>query len=752
MANEFGPASEYLVIGQRNTDPQALNIVTGKYRFSGDHFMPGKLYARILGSPYAHAKVTSINTSKAEALAGVKAVVTYKDILMWGDGTLTSWGQEVAAVAAVDEATAEAALDLIEVSYDILIPVIDPDEAMKPNSPLAGAFPAGNITPTTSALNRGDVAKGFTEADVVIEETTGYAHRHTQNHIEPESALGWWEGDHFFCWVATQGVFGQRAGAAEELKIPLNQVHVYCKGVGGAHGGKGQSAPEVVCAILSKKTGTPVALHLPRRIHQVCRRNHYGPKLKMKMGAKNDGTLTAIEANWWANGGRNGSRGDYDVVPSNTWKVANFKSDEWGVATNLGVGGGHRCLGHPDGGFLSDIVLEKMAARLKINPLAFRRKIFLPEGSPDQATGRPLNASGLLQCLEKAATAIDYSTKYHAPGEKTLPDGRLHGIGIHAHDDPHGGASGSRGIIINMNEDGTINFNSGGTRMMGGPSAQASIIAETIGVKFSDVRCADWGTSDTAAEGGGQSGSTLTSSLGSAAKQAADDVRTQLFAVAAGTGTGMLKVKPEDLEAKDGKIFLKADPTKFVTHRAVMAAISQPVIGKGTVWAATIRKPVGTFPVGTAGVARSACASAAEVAVDPDTGLVEILNFVAVSDVGRVIERTSCEGQIKAALPSQINKALYWDAIPDPLTGIPLTFDFIDDKTSTAMDVPEDKGQFFLLETIDANGPYGAHGMGEPGVVGSYACIINAINNAINKWIDERPATPITILKALGKG
>ena len=752
MANEFGPSSDFLVIGKKNPDPQGPNIVTGRYIFSADVNKPGKLYARILGSPYAHAKVTSINTSKAEALPGVKGVITYKDVDMWGDGTLTSWGQEVAAVAAVDEVTAERALDLIEVVYTVLVPVIDPDEAMKPGAPNSGVFPDTNVTPTNSELNRGDVVKGFAEADVVIDETTGYAHRHTQNHMEPESAIAWWEGDDLHCFVATQGVFGQRAGTAEALKIPLNKVHVYCKGVGGAHGGKGQSAPEVVCAILSKKTGKPVALHLPRRIHQVCRRNQYGPKLRMKMGAKNDGTLTAIEATWWANGGRNGSRGDYDVIPSNTWKVANFKSNELAVATNLGVGGGHRCLGHPDGGFLSDIILEKMAARLKINPLDFRRKIFLPEGSPDQQTGRPLNASASLQCLEKAAEAIGYSAKYHDPGTKTLPDGRLHGIGIHAHDDPHGGASGSRGIIINMNEDGTVLFNSGGTRMMGGPAAQAAIIAETIGVKFSDVQVADWGTTDTASEGGGQSGSTLTSSLGSAAKAAGDDVRAQLLAVAAGTSTGMLKTTVDALEAKDGKIFLKADPTKFVTHKAVMAAIVQPVVGRGFVSSGTLRKPVGNFKVGDASVARSACASAAEVAVDPDTGAIEVLNFVAVSDAGRVIERESIEGQMYSALICQTNKALFWDAIPDPLTGIPLTFDYVDDKTATALDVPEDKNQIFILETIDANGPYGAHGMGEPGVVSSYASIINAINNAINKWIVERPVSPITILRALGKG
>ena len=474
--------------------------------------------------------------------------------------------------------------------------------------------------------------------------------------------------------------------------------------------------------------------------------------MKMKLGAKNDGTLTAVEASWWADGGRNASRGDYDVIPSNTWKCPNFKSDEWGIATNKGVGGGHRCLGHPDGAFLSDLVLEKMAARLNINPLEFRRKIFITEDMPDQQTGRPLSAFGVRQCLEKVAEAIGYSAKYHAPGARTLSDGRLHGIGIHAHDDPHGGNSGARGCIINMCEDGTVLFNSGGSRMMGGPGALGAIIAETVGVTFDQVRCGEWGNTDVSSEGGMQAGSTHTISAGAAAQVASWDVRTQLFAVAAGTGTGMLKTTPDALDAKEGKIFVKADPTKFVTHAAVMAAIAQPVIGRGVRYEPVLRKPVGRFPIGNALVQRSACASACEVAVDPDTGAVEILNFADASDAGRVIDRVSCEGQVSAALTWQANKALFWESKHDPLTGVLLSFDYIDDKTATALDVPEDKNQYFLLETIDAGGPYGCHGMGEPGVVASFASIINAINNAIGKWIVESPVTPQKILRALGKG
>ncbi len=180
MVDEFGPKSQFVAVGKQNLDYQGINIVTGKYDFAGDHHPQGKLYARVLGAKYAHAKVTSINTSRAEALEGVEAVITFEDHPNWSD-TILSVDQQIAAVAAVDEATAERALDLIDVEYQVLPAVFDPEDAMRTDAPNAGTFPDGNITPSPSALERGDVAQGFTEADVIVDETVGWLRPHTHN-------------------------------------------------------------------------------------------------------------------------------------------------------------------------------------------------------------------------------------------------------------------------------------------------------------------------------------------------------------------------------------------------------------------------------------------------------------------------------------------------------------------------------------------------------------------------------------------
>lgn len=780
MVDEFG--SDLAVIGKRNPDYVADDIIKGEYVFVEDVNRAGKLYGRILGSKYAKAKITGINTSKAEALEGVKAVITYKEVSTWSDQMLCA-GQEVAAVAAVDEDTATRALDLIEVTYDVQVPVIDPDEAMKPSAPNTGVFANTNVTPTPSNITYGDVAKGFTEADVVMEEEFGYVARHTHNQIEPFVANAWWEGNDVYCWVTSQNSFAHKAslssGLTASLKltnpnapaIPLNKVHVYNHGTGGGFGNKNGSPLNLPAALLARKAGKAVILKSTRVEYCVIGGHQYGAKMKMKIGAKNDGTLTAVESTFWSDGGKNGGRSTFADVPQSTWKCANFKADHWGIATNKGPSGAWRCVQHQASSFLSDLMLEKLAARLKINPLEFRRKIFLTEPIFQQ-TNRPLFSSGLRLCLDKAAEVIGYSAKYHEAGARTLPDGRLHGIGIHARYDGHGGQSGARGFIINMCEDGTVLFNSGSTRNMGGPGAMGTIIAETIGVTYDQCRCGDWGNTDVCSEGGMQAGSTHTISNGGAAMIAAQDVRRQLFIMAGSKATGMLQQwtlpalpgnppnpllpDPTDaqlatLDAKEGKIFLKADPTKSVTHAAVMAAIAQPVIGRGVRWDPILRKAVGTFAAGGTGVHRTGCACAAEVAVDPDTGIVEVLDYVNVLDFGRVIDRISSEGQMLAGLQLEYNQAVLWEDVYDPITGVLMGYNHIHDRLCTSLDIPEDKNKIDFIETIDANGPYGCHGIAEP-AIGKPAVFLNAVNNAIGKWIVQTPLTPRTILRALGKG
>ena len=763
MVDEFG--AKLNVIGTRNKDYVADDIVRGEHIFGEDVTRANKIYGRILGSKYAKAKVTAINTAKAEALEGVVGVITYKDVSTWSD-TILCYDQEIAAVGAVDEDTAERALDLIEVVYDVQVQVTDPDEAMKPTAANTGIFPNTNVTPTPSHVEYGDVAKGFTAADVTMEELYGYNSRHTHNQIEPYIAMCWWEGDNVYQWDKSQQPYAHRSSLATALKLPLHKVHIYNHGSGGGFGNASANPMAAPAAVLSKKTGRPIIMKCSRTMYTVLGNHQYGVKSRIKLGAKNDGTLTAVEMEFWNDGGKNGGRSTFCDVAQSTWKCANFKADHWGIATNKGNTGPWRGVQHPAGAHHSDLALEKMADRLKMNPLDFRRKIFLAENPVWQQNNQALFSDGLRPVLEKLAEMIGYTAKYHAPGTKTLPDGRLHGIGIHADYDQKGGMSGRRGSIINMNTDGTVLFTSGAARNMGGPGALGTIIAETIGVSYDNVRCGDWGNVDVAAEGGMQNGSTHTISHGAAAMVAAQDVRRQLFAVAGGQGNNMLKLWANSvndknitdeqmamLDAGNNKIFLVSDPTKSVTHAQVTAAISEPVIGRGVRWDPVLRRDVGpgaNQKKGQPGVHRTACGSAAEVAVDPDTGEVELLNWVNVVDSGRTIDLVSTEGQMFAGMQVEWNQAMLWEDIYDPVTGILLGYNQIHDRLCTTLDIPAENNKYSVIESIDACGPYGCHGIGEP-AADKPVTILNAINNAIGKWIITTPVTPAVVLRALGK-
>jgi CO/xanthine dehydrogenase Mo-binding subunit len=391
-----------------------------------------------------------------------------------------------------------------------------------------------------------------------------------------------------------------------------------------------------------------------------------------------------------------------------------------------------------------------MAAALGMSLLDFYRKVFITPDMDNQDNGQAQSTHGLRPALEKAAAEIGYEGKYHAAGERTLPDGRLHGIGIHAHNDRHGTTTGTRGCIINVHRDGTATFNSGGTRMSGGPEIMKAIIAETIGLRYDQVHVATWGNPDASADGGSQAGSTHTPNAGSAAQVAAWDVREQLFAAAAEE----LGVNPEDLDARLGEIFVMADPTQSITHGDAVSNVprySRPVIGKGVSYGSFLRKPVGNHEIGEEAWHRTGIAAAYEVAVDPDTGEVEVLDYVNVCDAGRVINRWGCEGQILTGQASQWGKAFLWDVQHDPGTGTLLSQNLIDDKMATSKDVPIAKNKGVLLETIGSIAPYGCHGFGEPAAVPGYAALINAINNALGVQIIVRPITPQVILKALGK-
>jgi CO/xanthine dehydrogenase Mo-binding subunit len=408
---------------------------------------------------------------------------------------------------------------------------------------------------------------------------------------------------------------------------------------------------------------------------------------------------------------------------------------------------------HPEAQNTLSVAETAMAEALNMNPLQWLRKVLVNDDTLNQDNQRPMDTASTRMCLEAVVAKTGFEQKWHAPGARTLPDGRKHGIGISAFNDRHGGASSGRGAVIYMNNDGTANFVTGQSNNQQGSNSVtfANIIAETIGLPFSAVVCSSYGTADQAPDGGSQAGSAGASSNGSACQQAALDIREQMFTYAA----GQLKVTVDDLHARNGSIFVKTDPTKTITHAAVMAKITKPIVGVGKGINNALKVPFQGKPAGTTTAAhRQGTASVFEVAVDTETGDVEILTHSHTTDCGRIVDPYQCSGQVLSSLWSQHGKCLMWDVQYDPGTGAVLHQTFLDAKAATSMDINDDVQGGFLTESTNKAQPFGMSGLGEPAAHGSGpAALMNAIYNAIggNYQTMQRPMTPDKILKHLGK-
>ena len=735
------------VIGKpEHHDKQAWPIVTGRLDYASDVLLGKKLFARVIGSPHAHAKITSIDTSRAEALPGVEAVCTYEDCPVFSD-TILYAGQEVGAVAAVDENIAAQAVQLIDVVYDVLPHVVDPDEAMAPGAPLVGTWADSNIS-SEWAVDRGDVEAGMLQADVIVEDTLGWTNYFQHSPSQTCTATCYWTGPDLYVWINSQNPFGQRRGIAGSLGIPSHRVHLISHGTGVGHGDLHFNEWGVVAAVLSKKAGKPVQYAMSRAENYLNRTHQFPVKATIKMGCKNDGTITAIDSTYWADVASNGYGmvGGCNSMLRWAYKCANGKFRGFSVVTNKPRVGYWRCVYDPQSLYLMGIFTDMVAERLGMDPLAFRRKNLVTPDLPDQDSGRPYASNAVRECLEECATASGFSAKWHAPGTKTLTDGRMHGIGISAHVDTHGSLSSPVGAIVNLTRDGRALILDGISRAGGGTNtAHAHIVAETLGMNYDDVLTGDWGNIDVCSDGGGQGGSTRTITTGAAMQMAAEDAREQAFTTAA----DMLGVNVADVDASEGTIFEKGNPANSKTWAEVSAKTYGQVVGRGYTWAKTLRRAVAGFDVGDACEVRATAGAAVEVAVDTDTGEVEILNYYSADDMGRAIFYKGAENQIEGGIEIQCWQAFWAQQEVDALTGITLNADFLG-QYPTTLDLHQDRAHAIMVEPDDACGPYGCKGMGEP-VVASYGTVASAVYNAVGVWIKDPPITAAKILKALGK-
>jgi len=753
---------EYSFVGKNVPKIDALEKVLGKAIYINDIPFPGMLYGRILRSSYPHARVIGIDVSRAQKAPGVKAVITAEDL---PDGRYGPFikdepvlartkvryiGEPLAAVAATDPDTAEEALGLIDVEYEELPAVFDPLEAMRPDAPLIHedlksyfcVFPAiqeGNVCSKTTFVE-GDVEKGLREADVVVEETFR-THMHHQAYIEPAGAIARRDpSGRFTVWSSSQGIFITQARISESLCIPMSKIRVIAPRVGGGFGGKIETHVQPICVALAERTDKPVKIILTREEEFSATRPRHPAVVTCKLGVKKDGTIVTKEmVNVLDSGAYScdgpGVAGFGSLMARGPYRIPNLRIEGYCVYTNKVKTGAFRGFGNPQTGFASESVMDMAAREIGMDPLEFRLKNALNPGDKSLG-GQVLRSVGIKECLAKAAEAVDWKE-----GKK----GKYRGRGIASINHISGLLTVS--AFVRINEDGTVALQVGTIDIgQGSDTVLCQICAEELGVPIEEISILT-GDTDATPYTWATSASRLTYTGGNAVRRAAQDAKDQLLDLAA----GQLGLERETLEIRNKKVFVSEDPDKGLTFQQLGAiscwAKGGPIIGKESFMVeepAFDRSGFQGFPFGTM-TAYIFAAQAAEVEVDVETGQVRIVRGASAHDVGHAVNPQNVEGQIEGGYVQGLGYALTEETIVDG--GKVINPSFADYKILPAVDVPDLKS--IIVEAYDETGPFGAKGVGEPGLVGVAPAVANAIFDAIGVRITELPITPEKVLNGI---
>lgn len=752
-------SEEREVVGKPVPRIDAHELVTGRAVFTDDITLPGMLYGKILTSPHAHARILGIDTSRAEALPGVKAVLTGADVPETRYGVSPARydehvlakdkvryvGDEVAAVAAVDEATCLRALELIDVEYEVLPAVFDPFEAMREGAPRLHDDPRyENNVNTRVKWDFGDVEEGFAQADVVREETF-VGNRTYQSPMEPHCAVARWEdGDRLTLWTSTQVVHYVQHQLGRLLEIPEGQIRVVMTHCGGGFGGKAEVNPLEICSVfMARKTGRPVKMRYTREEMMRHGRGRHKQYVKMKIGAKKDGSITAVQEEAVLEGGAYSSFGIVAVyyagamVPT-LYRLPSFKYDGYRVYTNLPACGAMRGHGCPHPRFAFEGVLDLLAGDLGLDPIELRLRNAM------QPNSRTVNGLDVGSCEYEACLRAVRERSGWDEKRGNLPPGRGIGVGgggfvsgagypIYRSKFPHSNA------VIRVAEDGTAATLFVGEADIGQGSSTvlAQVAAEAMGISYEAMRIV---TSDTQRTplGLGTYSSRVTLMGGNACRMAGDDIRRQVLEAAAAS----LEVEPDALDARAGRIFVREDPERSMPWAEAAArrfSEQGPVVGKG--WYSPPEDLGAGFKGSTVGTspAYSFCACVAEVEVDEETGRVRVLRLTDAHDVGTPINPTAVEGQSEGAGVMMLSEALLEDVAFDDQGNLvnPTLHDYL---IATSLDTPE--MDTTIVPSYEPRGPYGAKEVGEGSTLPVIGAIANAISDAIGVRVTELPITP----------
>ena len=740
---------DYKVIGTRPIRHDGTDKVTGAARYGADTQLPGLLYGKILRSPHAHARILSIDTSKAEALPGVTAVVTSKDLapaedkvqemgedvtnLMYLSANILAQdkvlyhGHAIAAVSANSVHVAEEALKLIEIEYELLPPVLDAYEAAQPGAPVllpglrTRSMGEKGDQPTNLASllrhERGDLDAGFAAADVIVEREFRTAMVH-QGYIEPQASTAIWKADdHIDIWTSTQGSFQIRDSVAELLHLPISQIRVTPTEIGGGFGGKFTPYTDIPAALLSRKSRhRPVKIVMTRTEVLQATGPTSGSFIRVKMGATKDGTITAAQAElYYEAGAFPGSPvGAGAGVILSPYKLENLRIDGYDVVVNRPQTGAYRAPGGTNAAFASETVIDELAEKLGLDPLEFRHKNAAREG--DRRPDGPIYQR--IGYAETVEAAIDHPHYSDVKGKK---QGRGVASGFWFN------GAGPSSVSANVNPDGTVNLIEGSTDIGGSRASASMMLAETLGISAEAVHPQVVDT-DSIGYTGGTGGSSVTHKIGVTTHQLGLDLRAKMIEQLA----GLWEVDKESITFDAGVFSANGHSLGFKEAAGKLAASNPP--------------PSAFVSMRTTGAGPGFATHIVDVEVDEETGKVQILRYTAIQDVGNAIHPSYVEGQIQGGAVQGIGWALNEEYIYNK-EGHLVNSSLLDYRMPTALDLP--MIETVLIKVPNPTHPFGVRGVGEVPIVPPAAAIANAIYDATGVRMTELPMSPDRLLEAL---
>ena len=727
----WGEDAQLTHVGARAVRVDAALKATGRPGYTTDIRRPHQAYVAIVRSRIARGRVTRIDAAAARALPGVLDVLLHEDCppkTRLFSPEITYHGQPVAAVCAESQAIADRAAALVVVEVEKARHSVTVAQATAADAaPVRPGLPNNLLFKEPRERVRGDMAAGFAAADVIIErEVRTPCALHSA--LEPHSAVCEWDGDRLTVWESTQGIFRVRDNVAKALGIPLTDVRVICEAMGGGFGAKNYAgAHTYIAALLAKRLGRPVMCAVDRTGEQVDTGNRPSSVQRVRMGARRDGTLTAIEMVGEVPLGIGGWEGGPGEIYHEMYACPNVRTHETFAFVNTAAMAAFRAPGHAEGAVGLEIGLNALAAALGIDALELRRRNI---ATHDQKKNRPYTGNRLAECYDEGARRFGWT----ADRVRSVPD-RPHlrrGVGVSAQIWSTGGGPPSY-ASVRLNGDGSADVLAGSQDLgTGTRTILAQVAAEALGHRLEQVR-AIIGDTGATPYAGNSWGSMTVASLAPAVRMAAVDARNALLDAA----SGLLGAPVEALETRDGRVLVR-DSDRAMTFGEITAKLGNVMIqGHGS---------RGPNPQ-DAGIVTTGV-QFAEVEVDTVTGVVRVLRVVAVHDAGRIVNPTLAESQLEGGIIQGLGFALFEERALDARMGLPLNVGLHDYKIPTLADIPQIDGVFLPGADVKAN-HVGVRGIAEPAIVPTAPAIAGAVADALGVEVNELPMTPWRVLAAL---